>query len=60
MYIETAVYWIGHYNNILYNAKYNTNTKRIITIRQAMISECLDAEERRHSNLQKARKDKHV
>ena len=53
--IETAVYWISHYNNMLYNTNDNADKKRVITLREAIISDCLDGEERRHSNLQKAR-----
>ncbi len=58
--IETAVYWICHYNDMLYNTNDNADKKRIITLRGAIISDCLDAEERGHNNLQKARKDKYV
>ena len=58
--IETAVYWISHYNKMLYNTNNHADKKRVITLREAIISDCLDAEERRHSNLQKARKDKYV
>ena len=58
--IETAVYWIGYYNIMLYNTNNHTDKSRVVTLREAIISECLSAEERRHTNLQQVRKDKYV
>jgi hypothetical protein len=58
--IETAVYWIGHYNIMLYNTNDHADKKRVITLREAIINKCLSAEERRHTNLRQVRKDKYV
>ena len=45
---------------MLYNTNDNADKKRVITLREAIISDCLGAEEKRHNNLQKARKGKYV